>query len=55
MATGLGRRDEAFEWLDRAYDERDPFLPILKYYKPFEPLHDDPRFDALLKRIGFEE
>jgi len=43
------------EWLDRAYAERDASLSILKVYRPFDPLRDDPWSDALLKRMGFEE
>ncbi len=55
FAMGLalrGRKDEAFEWLERAYEERDPLMGILKYWPDFDPLRDDPRFDDMLARIG---
>ena len=53
--AALGKKDDAFEWLDRAYDERDAILVCVKYFRGSDPLRDDPRFDALLKRLGFEE
>jgi serine/threonine-protein kinase len=55
VSAGLGRKDEAFEWLGRAYDERDPLLAVLKHLPFFDCLREDPRFDALLKRMGLEE
>jgi Flp pilus assembly protein TadD len=55
LSAVLGRTDEAFEWLERAYDERDPILAVLKHYRPLDFLRDDPRFDALFKRMGLEE
>jgi TolB-like protein/Tfp pilus assembly protein PilF len=55
LSGALGRKDEAFEWLDRACGEHDPVLPVLKVYKPFDPLRDDPRFQDLLRRMNFPE
>jgi serine/threonine-protein kinase len=49
-----GEFDEAFTWLDRACDERDPGITHAKINPRFVPLHDDPRWPVLLKRIGFE-
>lgn len=50
--TGLGDRDGAFGWLDRAHDERDAFLHTIKAMPAFEPLHADHRWESLLGRIG---
>ncbi len=50
----LGRQDEAFEWLDRAYEERDVVLANLKHLPHSDPLRDDPRFDELMKKMGLE-
>jgi TolB-like protein len=50
--SALGDRDAAFAWFDRAYAERDAFLHTIKAMPAFEPLHDDPRWDPLLQRIG---
>jgi TolB-like protein/DNA-binding winged helix-turn-helix (wHTH) protein/Tfp pilus assembly protein PilF len=49
----LGELDEAFRWLDKAYDERDPELTYLKVPgRRFEPLRHDARFQQLVQRMG---
>ena len=54
--VSLGQHDEAFEWLERAYEMRWVLLPgLLAVYPPYAPLRSDPRFDDLLGRIGFPE
>jgi TolB-like protein/Flp pilus assembly protein TadD len=47
--AGLGQRDSAFEWLDRAYAERDVHLVFLADPK-WDPLREDPRFRGLVER-----
>jgi tetratricopeptide (TPR) repeat protein len=44
--------DEAFEWLDRAYAQRDPSLVKTKVDPLLKSLHGDPRFAALLKKLN---
>ena len=44
--------DEAFEWLDRAYAQRDPSLGSTKVEPLLKSLHNDPRFAALLKKLN---
>jgi serine/threonine protein kinase len=51
----LGEKDAAFEWLEKAFQERVGFLVFLKADLRFDNLHDDPRFDALVKRIGIPD
>lgn len=51
--AGLGDRDAAFEWLDRALDVRDVHLIYLTVDPKWDDYRPDPRFDALLKRCGF--
>lgn len=51
--AGLGEMDEAFEWFEKAYNERSGFLPFLNVEPVADCLRDDPRFSALLSRIGF--
>lgn len=48
----LGDRDQAFVWLNRAYEEQSSMLAFLKVVPLFESLHADPRFTELLRRIG---
>jgi Flp pilus assembly protein TadD len=52
----LGELDEAFAWLEKAYEERDPQLTYLKVPgRRFEPLRHDPRFQQLVRRVGLPE
>ena len=48
-----GEVDLAFEWLERAYAERDSGLPLLRSAARLRSLHGDPRWGALLRRMGF--
>jgi serine/threonine-protein kinase len=50
--TGLGDKDQAFAWLDRAFEERSPYLIDIKVLSILDPLRSDPRFADLVKRIG---
>jgi len=49
-----GKKDEAFYWLERAYGERDPSLPLLGD-PAWDPIRSDPRFQDLLRRMNFPE
>ena len=44
--------DAAFEWLDRAYARRDTGLPHLLSDQRLHPLRRDPRWNALVSRMG---
>ncbi len=44
-----------FEWLERGYEERDLLMILLPNSPLTDPLRSDPRFDDLLRRIGFPE
>jgi len=48
----LGRKDDAFHWLDRAFKKREESLLELKVDPFLEGLRSDPRFAVLLRRIG---
>ena len=55
FASGfLGQIDEAIHWLERAYEEHDAYLCILKYY-PWVPagLRQDSRFQSFLDKMNF--
>jgi TolB-like protein/tetratricopeptide (TPR) repeat protein len=51
--TGLGESQAAIDWLERAYDERDWYLCVLKTEPILDPLRNEPRFQALLRRMNF--
>jgi TolB-like protein/DNA-binding winged helix-turn-helix (wHTH) protein len=46
-----GESDKSFEWLDHAYQQRDPGLPEVKSNPLFKDLHHDPRYTELLKMM----
>ena len=50
--AGLGMRDQAIAQLEKAVDERQPYLILLNVEPPFRPFHGDPRFQAIVRRIG---
>ena len=50
--AGLGEKDQAFAWLEKAYGERTSRLGYLKVEPLWDPLRSDPRFAALVRRIG---
>ena len=49
--AGLGDRDQAFAWLDKAYDERTRPILSLKVHPRLDPLRSDSRFAALIRRM----
>jgi TolB-like protein/DNA-binding winged helix-turn-helix (wHTH) protein/Tfp pilus assembly protein PilF len=51
--AGLGERDAAFAWLERAYAARDVHLIFLTQDPKWDGYRGDPRFQALLSRCGF--
>src|SRR6266545_985698 len=50
-----GNDSEALDWLERAVDERTPWLPELKIDPMWDAVRSQPRFVALLKKIGLEK
>jgi len=53
--TGLGEKQEAFKWLEEAYNAHDVGLVYLKIDPCLDPLRSDPRFDDLLRRVGLSK
>lgn len=50
---GLGNKEDAFNWLERLYDDCNDWLVWLRVGPEFDPLRADDRFDSLLQRVGF--
>lgn len=50
-----GESDEAFKWLDRAYEQKDVGLSHIKGEAPFKSLESDPRYKAFLKKMNLPE
>jgi len=53
--AALGDKDQAFTWLDRGYQEHDPYLVRLRVDDAVDPLRSDARFSQLLQRIGLAQ
>ncbi|HJS23797.1 MAG TPA: tetratricopeptide repeat protein, partial [Pyrinomonadaceae bacterium] len=49
---GLGDKDQAFVWLEKAYQERSNYLAYLKVFPIVDPLRSDPRYADLVRRVG---
>ena len=49
---GLDDREQAFAWLERAYQEHSYILQLIKVHPYFDPLRGDPRFKELVRRVG---
>ena len=50
--TSLGEKDQAFEWLEKAYQARSSWMTWLKVEPKFDSLRSDPRFTDLMRRVG---
>jgi hypothetical protein len=49
----LGEKDKAFALLNETYEKHDQFIAFTKIDPFLAPLRSDPRFQELLKKIGF--
>ncbi len=52
LYVGLGEKDKAFVELEKSFNERGYYVPLLRVDPLMDPLRDDPRFADLIKRIG---
>ncbi len=53
LHCSLGDKDKAFQWLEKAYQERNSMLAFLKVDPLFDPLRSDSRFQDLVRRMNF--
>ena len=52
---GMGRPEEALRWLEKAYEQHSNAMTMLKVEPIYDPVRDDARFQALLRRVGLGE
>jgi serine/threonine-protein kinase len=53
--VAFGNKEEAFRWLERAFEEHSGILQWIAFLPEFRPLHSDARFPHLLRRIGVSQ
>ena len=53
--VGLGDKERAFFWLEKAYEERSYYIAYMNVFPILDPLRSDPRFDNLLQRVGLRK
>ena len=49
----LGQKDEAFTWIEKAYQQRSICIPSIKFDPRLDPIRSDPRLQAILARVNF--
>lgn len=52
ISAQLGETDQAFAWLEKAYEKRSVMMMYLKVLPNLDPLRSDSRFEDLLRRTG---
>ncbi len=52
VCIGLGMHERALDWAERAFDDRRGWLAYLTVNPMLDPLRDQPRFQALVRRVG---
>jgi predicted Zn-dependent protease len=52
LYLSAGNREQALHFLERAYQQRDPWLSLIRAHPRFNALHDDARYQDLMRRIG---
>jgi tetratricopeptide (TPR) repeat protein len=53
--AALGEKNEAMDWLEKAYEERDDWINWIKVDPNLDELRSEPRFVTLLHRVGFTQ
>ena len=53
--AGLGDKDKTFEWLEKAFEERDPNNFVIKVEPNFDDVRSDPRWTKLMEKMGLAD
>jgi len=53
--ANMNEKEKAFHWLDKAFEGHSSGVMGLRFIPEYDPLRSDPRFSALLKKLGREE
>ena len=51
--NGLGEKEEALKYLEKSFQEREVQITFIKIDTRWNEVHDDPRFQNLMQRLGF--
>jgi serine/threonine-protein kinase len=51
-SLALGEKEQALDWLEKGYEDRNWWMPWLKVEPRFDPLRSEPRFQGLVRRVG---
>ena len=52
LCGAMGNIDLAFDYLEEAYESRQPWVPIVQCWTSSDPLHTDPRFEPFVRKVG---
>jgi len=52
--NGLGEKEEALKYLEKSFQEREVQITFIKIDTRWNEVHDDPRFQNLMQRLGFK-
>ena len=50
----MGETDKALDWIEKAHDERTPWMSFVKVDPIWDPLRNEPRFQAIVMKIGLQ-
>jgi len=53
LYAAAGDKQRALTWLEKAYDEKDPWIGFLKVWPTWDPLRSEPRFQAVMRKANF--
>jgi len=55
VSVGLGDKETAVTWLEKAVQDRSGDLPRITWHPPFAPLRDDQRYKDVVRQMGLPE